>query len=295
MARCVRAREARSGSSNKPKNDDPLPESETNLAPSRIRIPRMSASRSERSGASSRAARSRSLARIGKASPIPSNSLDTKRKIVLLFSRGVKPCVQLLEDGGRRERPARVDQDHLGLDLPAQGEDLVPAPQTEGGAPEEEEGHVGAEAPGDGHEAGDAQPEPPHPVETHQDHGGVAASAAEAARYRDALRDHDLDALRHVRVATQEGGGPEREVRLPERHVGVVAPQDDVGTARPQDQVVVQRDRLEERAQLVVAVLAPGEDLEAEVHLGERPEAELARRAQRTLHSRRASPASTGR
>ena len=76
-------------SSKRPKNDDPLPESDASVAPPRFRIPRMRCARTTRSGASSSAACSSSLVRIEKALN-PSKSLDTKRKILLLFSRGVK-------------------------------------------------------------------------------------------------------------------------------------------------------------------------------------------------------------
>ena len=69
-----------------------------------------------------------------------------------------------------------------------------------------------------------------------------------------------------------------RQVRLVGRHDRVVtgtsiAP----GPAAGSDDVVVQVDGLEQGAQLVVAVLAQAEHLEAEVDLGVRPEAHRSR------------------
>ena len=74
----------------------------------------------------------------------------------------------------------------------------------------------------------------------------------------------------------------------------MIAAHREVASSRAQLDVVLEVDGLEDRAQLVVAVLPRAQDLEAEVDLRERRDAEHAC-AHRAPHSRRASAASIAR
>ena len=186
----------------------------------------------------------------------------------------------------------------MSADLPAQGVDLVAAGETQGRPPHEEEGHVGPQPPGQPMQPGRAEADPPQPVQGHEDGGGVAAAPAQTASHRDPLGDGDFGSSLDARMALQLEGRPQREVTLVLRHVGVVAAHLQAAPPGPDDNVVVEVDRLEERAQLVIAVLAHAQDLQAEVHLGVCRNANRARRGgrlQRPLHRLRASSASTER
>src|SRR5439155_850784 len=114
---------------------------------------------------------------------------------------------------------------------------------------------------------------------------GVAAAPTQTAPDRNPLGDGDFGSPLDARMAPQLEGGPQREVSLVLRDVGVVATHLQAAPPRPDDDVVVEVDRLEERAELVVAVLAHAQHLQAEVHLG------VGRNAQQA----RASPAYTAR
>ena len=183
-------------------------------------------------------------------------------------------------------------------DLPAQGVNLVAAGEAQGRPPDQEEGDVGPQPPGQPVQPGRAQAYPPEPVQGHEDGRGIAAAPTETPSDRDPLGDGDLGSLFDARMALQLEGGPQREVSLVLRHVGVVAAHLQAAPPGPDDDVVVEVDRLEERSQLVVAVLAHTQDLQAEVHLGVGGNAKRARaggRLQRPLHKLRASSASTER
>lgn len=186
----------------------------------------------------------------------------------------------------------------MSADLPAQGVDLVAAGESQGCPPQEEEGHVGPQPPGQPVQPGRAQADPPQPVQGHEDGRGVAAAPAQPASDRDPLGDDDFGSPLDAGMALQLEGRPQREVSPILRHVGVVAAHLQALPPWPDDDVVVEVDRLEERAQLVIAVLAHAQDLQAEVHLGVCRNAKRARRGgrlQRPLHRRRASSASTER
>ena len=134
------ARRARRASSNSPKNDDPLPESDASRAPSRTRIPRMSP---HLSGQVRGFFQGRPLEVVGQdreGSSLPSKSLDTKRKIVWLFSRGVKLCVQPAEHRRGRERAGRGSTTTTwARTCRQQRVDLVAAGRARGRCPPQEE------------------------------------------------------------------------------------------------------------------------------------------------------------
>lgn len=183
-------------------------------------------------------------------------------------------------------------------DLPPQRVDLVAAGESQGRPADQEEGHVGSQPPGQPVQPGRAQADAPEPVQGHEDGRGVAAAPTETAPDRDPLGDGDFGSPLDARMALQLEGGPQREVSRVLRHVGVVAAHLQAAPPWPDDDVVVEVDRLEERAQLVVAVLAHAQDLQPEVHLGVGRHAKRARpggRLQRPLHRLRASSGSTER
>ena len=186
----------------------------------------------------------------------------------------------------------------MSADLPVKGVDLVSAGESQGRPPYQEEGHVGPQPPSQAVKAGRAQADPPQAVQGHEDGRSVAAAPTQTAPDRDPLGDDDFGSPLDAGVALQLEGGPQREVSLVLRHVGVVAAHLQAAPPWPDDDVVVEVDRLEERAQLVVAVLAHAQDLQAEVHLGVCRNAKHARPGgwlQRPLHRLRASSASTER
>ena len=186
----------------------------------------------------------------------------------------------------------------MAADLAAQGVDLVAAGEPQGRPPYQEEGHVGPQPPRQPVQPGRAQADPPQPVQGHEDGRGVAAAPTQTAPDRDPLGDGDFGSPLDAHMSLKLQGGPQREVSLVLRHVGVVAAHLQAAPPWPDDDVVVEVDRLEERAQLVVAVLAHAQDLQAEVHLGVCGNAKRARpggRLQRPLHKLRASSASTER
>ena len=186
----------------------------------------------------------------------------------------------------------------MSADLAPQRVDLVAAGESQGRPPDQEEGHVGSQPPGQTVQPGRAQADGPQPVQGHEDSRGVAAPPTQTAPDRDPLGDGDFGSPLDARMAPQLEGGPQREISLVLRDIGVVATHLQAAPPRPDDDVVVEVDRLEERAELVVAVLAHAQHLQAEVHLGVGRNAQHARpggRLQRPLHRLRASSASTER
>ena len=192
--------------------------------------------------------------------------------------------------------------------LVPEGIHLVTPPQTQGGPPGQEVGHVRPQPAGQGEEAGRAEAEAPQPIEGHQDRRGVAAPPSEAPTHGDALVDLDLHAPLEAGVAAECFGRSDGQVLLAAGDAWVVATRPDAGGPGAQHEVVMEVDGLEQRPQLVVAVLAPSEHLQAEVDLrvagdrhdrrarGAAPRAGPRRaRRHRPPHSRRASAASTRR
>src|SRR6185436_387193 len=112
-----------------------------------------------------------------------------------------------------------------------------------------EEGNVCAQTPRQRLQAVEPEADAPPAVQRHQHGGRVAAAAAEPARDRYALGDRDLHSAADARVLLEEEGGAHGEVPLVQGDVGVVAADGDALPARAQHDVVVQVDRLEQRAQ----------------------------------------------
>ena len=108
-------------------------------------------------------------------------------------------------------------------------------------------------------------------VEAVKGHGRVAAAAGQAAPGRNALFHADCRPPGRARMALQEPGRPDDQVRLVPGDFGVV-PRDGHGRALrgPEFQDVVEIQPLEERPQIVVAVRTPADDLQAQIDLGER-------------------------
>ena len=115
----------------------------------------------------------------------------------------------------------------------------------------------------------EAESQTPQTVEAQQHRRRVAAAATETPGYRNALEDRDLDALAQPGVATQLLRGARGQVPFVGRHARVVGAHTDAALPRRKLDVVAQFDRLEQRAQLVVAVLPRAEHFEAQVDLGE--------------------------
>ena len=86
--------------------------------------------------------------------PCPSKSLDTKRKIVIRVFPG---CQTRVEPRGTRPRSRAGGPGSTtttwALHLAEERVDLVAAREAQGGAPDQEVGHVGAQAPGERVEA----------------------------------------------------------------------------------------------------------------------------------------------
>jgi len=198
------------------------------------------------------------------------------------------------EHRGRGHRPAGVDDDHVTTDLTTQGVDLVPPGQPEGGAPDEKKWHVGPQPPGEGVQARRPEAHLPQAIEGHEHRGGIAATAPQASPHRDALGDSDIGPAVDAGMALQLQCRTQGQISLVKGHIGMVTAHFQAMRARPDDHVVVEVDRLEERAQLVIAVLASAQHLEAEVHLGIGTHTEGAGRPglHRPLHRLRASSAS---
>jgi hypothetical protein len=150
---------------------------------------------------------------------------------------------------------------------------LVPAREAERGAAQEEVRHVRAELDREAMQPVRTEAQLPQPIETEQHRGGVARATAEPAADGNPLVDADLDALADPAVAPQQLCGARREVGLVARHERVVTHHAHAAPRGHQHDLVGQVDRLEERAQLVVAVLPHPEHLEPEIHFRERPDA----------------------
>ena len=254
----------RTGRSSSP----PLPESAARRAPSLRRTARMRRTCSRRAGASSRAASSRSFTRTRKRA----GSLQVPRYKVenaITVLTGCQSGVDAGEDPGRRDVDPGVHDDHVGPHLAAQGVDLVPPGEAEGRPPEQEVGHVGPQAAGQGVEAG--RPEPQSST-AGRGRGGRRPRCCGPPRAprRPGCASGSRSRPRPTRGRRRAGPRAARAARFVavRGHERVVAAHGDAAGARAQDDVVVEVDRLEERAQLVVAVVAEAEDLEAEVDLG---------------------------
>src|SRR5262249_11809535 len=196
-------------------------------------------------------------------------------------------------------RPVGSYDHEVRPDLCPEGVDLVSPPQAQGGAPGQEERDVGPQPSGQRLEAGRPQTDAPETVQGQEDGRRVPAAAPRPTADRDALGDLDPGPSRDAGVTAQLEGGPQGEVALVARDEGMIALHVQGAWPEMDDDVVVQVDRLEDRAQLVVAVLTQAEDLEAEVDLGEGPHAEDAGRRsalhRHPLHRPRASSALTTR
>lgn len=228
------------------------------------------------------------------------NEAKYRRAVFPGSQRTVTPS----EHGCRGDGTARIHNHHLGFHLPEERIDLVAAGQPEGGSAQEEEGHVGPQAASQRVQPIGAQADSPQPVERQQHGRRVAAPAAHPARDRYALGDDDFNTLAHARVLLQELGGAYGQVALAGRHAGMIAMRGDAALPRSQHDVVVQLDRLEQRAQLVVAVLSRTEHFEAEVDLRERADSQRGANGARAwrgrghphrVHRVRASSMSTAR
>ena len=188
---------------------------------------------------------------------LPSKSLDTKRKIVLLFSRGVK-----LASNRRRPRPwtraaPGIRDARCAPQLAPERVDLVsPRP---GRGPCRPPGKRGRRrrAARQGLEAVGSEAETPEPVEGQEDGGGIAAAASQASRHGDPLGDPDLRARPDLGEALA-APGPPAPARLPSpRGRRVVAVHGDAPRPLARKTMSSWRSmRLEQRAQLVIAVLA---------------------------------------
>ena len=202
------------------------------------------------------------------------------------------------EHGRGRYRPLEVDDDRVTTDLTVKGIDLVAPAQAKGGPPHQEERHVGAQPAGQEVESGPTQTHSPEPVQGHQHRRGVAAPPRQPPADGDAFGDGDLRPPLDARVALQLESGPQGQVPFVAGHGRIVAAHHQPARTRLDQDVVVKIDRLEERAQLVVAVRAHTEDLQPEVDLGVGADAQRPRlrgRLQRPLRRLRASSASTER
>ena len=113
----------------------------------------------------------------------------------------------------------------------------------------------------------------PQLVERHQRRRRIAAAAAQSRLRRDALFDCDVHAA-HLTVAA--AGGPQGLRRTPHqvapvgRHVGGGALERERAAPSAKHETVVQRQRLEHRAQVVVAIGAASDNPQIEVDLGVR-------------------------
>ena len=126
-------------------------------------------------------------------------------------------------------------------------------------------------------------------VQRAQHSGRVRASAAETGLQRDALADEDLKAVRFAAGAIKEGLGrfPCEVVRVLRQRAGDKLRLGVLLCIRRQDlavavylprragvdadrHVVMQRDRLHDRAQIVIAVLTPVKYVQRQVDFGER-------------------------
>ena len=218
-----------------------------------------------------------------------------KVKNAITVSPGCQSSVQPREDSSRRDRQPGVHEDDVRPQLPAQRVDLVPSPQAQSRPPEKEEGDVRPQATSEAMQPVRAEAQPPHAVEAQEHRRRVAAPPSEAPRHRDALPDRDLHPLREAGEAAHLDGGAGSEVLRARRDERVRAAHDDALPPRAQRDVVVEVDGLEQRPQLVIAVLPPSQDLETQVDLGVAAESERAQRHQPPPSSRRASAAFTGR
>lgn len=203
---------------------------------------------------------------------------------------GRQSGVEAPEDGRGRDGAPRIHEHHVCPHLPQQRIGLVAAAEAERRAAEQEERHVGAEATGERVQARRTEAEAPQLVEADEDGRRVTAAAAEPTACRYALGDVDGDPGLDPRVAAQRVCRLPGEVALVGRNPRGIAGERDAGARGAQLHVVVEGHGLEDRPQLVVAVLAGAEHLEAEVHLRVGRDDEGPHR-----HSARASPAGSSR
>ena len=223
----------------------------------------MRPTRAARSGASSRAGRSRSLDRMGNAVPWPSKSLDIKRKILFAPSRGVK----LASSRGTRRRwkgDARDPRSPPGPAPAATGD--RPRPRAPGREPSRRSGNTARPRPAGG--PGEGGRRDPSPSRQSRSRPMSTAAASELPPPRPpatGIRFFSVISTPWVTrgEALEVARGAHGQVRLVRRNGGVIAAEGDVRCPRSEGDVVVKRDRLEQGPQLVIAVLARAEHLEA--------------------------------
>ena len=179
---------------------------------------------------------------------------------------GIEPPVRVR----RRHPKRRLDHDDAEPADIVDGIDLVAACGAERRAAEEEERHVGPEPGRERVEGRLAETAVPDAVEADEGGRRVGAAATEAGRCRDPLLETHVRPAR-ITVAAErpperQRGAPDqvRPVRRNPRRAGA---QCEGPRPRGDRQRVVQRDRLQQRADVVVAVRPLRPDTEREIDL----------------------------
>ncbi|MNC85597.1 hypothetical protein D3C83_12060 [compost metagenome] len=164
--------------------------------------------------------------------------------------------------------------------------DFVPAAETERRPSCQEEGHVGAEGRRDVGQLRRAQRQLPQAREPGERRRRIAAAAAQSRLDGNPLVQANDDVrerrLAPARLPERFSGAP-HEVPAVERHARRVALDGERPLARLALDHVVQRDRLEDGAQLVKAVGPHAEDAQVQVDLGVGADGDAQRRVRARL------------
>lgn len=133
----------------------------------------------------------------------------------------------------------------------------------------EEEGHVGTEAAGERVHLGLRHVDAPQAGEESDRRRRIGRAAAETGAVRQALREHEGGTGGRAAVGGEGAGGAEDEVVVGGRQVGTLDREREGGGGRGRDRVVP-RKGYEDGVEVVVAVRAAPQHVQAEVDFGRR-------------------------
>ena len=152
--------------------------------------------------------------------------------------------------------------------------DLIPAPDPEHRAADQEERTVGPDVGGQRVEPGRGQGPSPQPTQAAKRSHRIGGPAPEPRRDGDPLSDAHRQApnlAASPQLGPQPPGRAMHEVVSPQRHAGRGTPNATVALERPQRERVVQIDGLQDGPQIVETVPAPAADPQIQIDLGVRP------------------------